>query len=75
MDERFLGHFVCTIKAELGRGQPGLIRGRWDETLPQCSIDRSTLHTAAHCTTSDLVGRPVACKLEPKENQVYDIFK
>ena len=29
-----LGHF------ELGRGQPGLMRWSWDETLPQCSISR-----------------------------------
>ena len=27
----------CTIKAELGWGQPGLMRWSWDETLPQCS--------------------------------------
>ena len=38
----------CTITAELGRGQPGLMRWSWDETLPQSSIDRSTLDSAAH---------------------------
>ena len=53
-----LGHFFCTIKAELGRGQPGLMTWSWDETLPQCSIDRSTLHTAAHRTTSELAATP-----------------
>ena len=30
----------------------------WDETLPQCSIDRSTLHTAAHRATSELAAAP-----------------
>ena len=49
----------CTIKAELGRGQPGLMRWSWDETLPQWSIDRSTLHTAAHRATSELAAAPV----------------
>ena len=39
-----LGHFLCTVKAELGRGQPGLMRWIWDETLPQSSIDRSTFY-------------------------------
>ena len=48
----------CTIKAELGRGQPGLMRWSWDETLPQCSIDRSTFYTAAHRATSELAAAP-----------------
>ena len=48
----------CTIKAELGRGQPGLMRWSWDETLPQSSIDRSTLDSAAHRTTSELAAAP-----------------
>ena len=58
MDERCLRPLFCTIKAELGRGQPGLMRWSWDETLPQCSIDRSTLQTAAHRATSELVAAP-----------------
>ena len=53
-----LGHFFCTTKAELGWGQPGLMRWSWDETLPQCSIDRSTLYIAAHCATSELAAAP-----------------
>ena len=48
----------CTIKAELGRGQPGLMRWSWDETLPQSSIDRSTLDSAAHRATSELAAAP-----------------
>ena len=60
MDERCLRPLFCTIKAELGRGQPGLMRWSWDETLPQCSIDRSTLHTAAHRATSELAAAPLA---------------
>ena len=49
-----LGHFfvLSIVKAELGRGQPELMRLIWDETLPQCSIDRSTLHTAVHHATT-----------------------
>ena len=39
MDEWCFRPLFCTIKAELGRGQPGLMRWSWDETLPQCSID------------------------------------
>ena len=58
VDERCLRPLFCTIKAELGWGQPGLMRWSWDETLPQCSIDRSTLHTAAHHTTSELAAAP-----------------
>ena len=48
----------CTIKAELGRGQPGLMRWSWDETLPQSSIDRSILDSAAHRATSELAAAP-----------------
>ena len=58
MDERCFRPPFCTIKAELGRGQPGLMRWSWDETLPQCSINRSTLHTAAHRATSELAVAP-----------------
>ena len=58
MDERCFRPLFCTIKAELGRGQPGLMRWSWDETLPQCSIDRSTFYTAAHHATSDLPAAP-----------------
>ena len=39
MDERCFRPLLCTVKAELGRGQPGLMRWIWDETLPQSSID------------------------------------
>ena len=42
MDERCFRPLLCTVKAELGREQPGLMRWIWDETLPQSSIDRST---------------------------------
>ena len=48
MDERCFRPLLCTVKAELGRGQPGLMRWIWDETLPQSSIDRSTFYSAAH---------------------------
>ena len=58
MDECFFRPLLCTIKAKLGRGQPGLLRWSWDETLPQCSIDRSTLHTAAYHATSELAVAP-----------------
>ena len=57
MDEGCFRPLFCTIKAELGQGQPGLMRWR-DETLPQCSIHRSTLHTAAHRATSELAAVP-----------------
>ena len=30
MDERCLRPLFCTIKAQLGRGQPGLMRSSWD---------------------------------------------
>ena len=50
--------FLCTVKAELGRGQPGLMRWIWDETLPQSSIDRSTFYSAAHRATKWASGRP-----------------
>ena len=49
---------LCTVKAELGRGHPGLMRWSRDETLPQSSIDRSALDSAAHCATSEHSGRP-----------------
>ena len=42
---------LCTVKSELGRGQPGHMRLIWDETLPQSSIDRSTFYSAAHRAT------------------------
>ena len=58
MDERCFRPPFCTIKAELGQGQPGLMRLSWDETLPQSSIDRLTLHTAAHRATSELAHTP-----------------
>ena len=58
MDERCFRPLLCTVKAELGRGQPGLMRWIWDETLPQSSIDRSTLHSAAHRATKWASGRP-----------------
>ena len=58
MDERCFRPLLCTIKAELGRGQPGLMRWIWDETLPQSSIDRSTLNSAAHRATKWASGRP-----------------
>ena len=51
MDERCFRPLLCTVKAELGRGQPGLMRWIWDETLPQSSIDRSTFYSAAHRAT------------------------
>ena len=53
-----LGHFYALSRAELGRGQPGLMRWIWDETLPQSSIDRSTFYSAAHRATKWASGRP-----------------
>ena len=58
MDERCFRPLFCTVKAELGRGQPGLMRWIWDETLPQSSIDRSTFYSAAHCATKWASGCP-----------------
>ena len=58
MDERCFRPLLCTVKAELGRGQPGLMRWIWDETLPQSSIDRSTFYSAAHCATEWASRRP-----------------
>ena len=58
MDERCFRPLLCTDKAELGRGQPGLMRWIWDETLPQSSIDRSTFYSAAHRATKWASGRP-----------------
>ena len=63
MDERCFRPLLCTVKAELGRGQPGLMRWIWDETLPQSSIDRSTFYSAAHRATKWARGRP------PKEKE------
>ena len=39
LDERCFRPLLCTVKAELGRGQPGLMRWIWDETLPQSRLD------------------------------------
>ena len=58
MDERCFRPLLCTVKAELGRGQPGLMRWIWDETLPQSSIDRSTFYSAAHRATKWASGHP-----------------
>ena len=59
MDERCFKPLLCTVKAELGRGQPGLMRWIWDETLPQSSIDRSTFYSAAHRATKWASGHNV----------------
>ena len=72
MDERCFRPLLCTVKAELGRGQPGLMRWIWDETLPQSSIDRSTFYSAAHRATKWASGRPHhwrLVKLDWNENQ------
>ena len=58
MDERCFRPLLCTVEAELGRGQPGLMGWIWDETLPQSSIDRSTFYSAAHRATKWASGRP-----------------
>ena len=58
MDERCFRPLLCTVKAELGWGQPGLMRWIWDETLPQSSIDRLTFYSAAHRATEWASGRP-----------------
>ena len=42
MDERCFRPLLCTVKAELGRGQPGLMRCIWDETLPQSETETET---------------------------------
>ena len=34
MDERCFRPLFCTVKAELGHGQPGLMRSTCNETLP-----------------------------------------
>ena len=62
MDERCFRPLLCTVKAELGRGQPGLMRWISDETLPQSSIDRSTFYSAAHCAIKWASGRPPPMK-------------
>ena len=62
MDERCFRPLLCTAKAELGRGQPGLMRWIWDETLPQSSIDRSTFYSAAHRATKWASCRPYLIK-------------
>ena len=59
MDERCFRPLLCTVKAELGQGQPGLMRWIWDETLPQSSINRSTFYSAAHHATKWASGRPL----------------
>ena len=64
MDERCFRPLLCTVKAELGRGQPGLMRWIWDETLPQSSIDRSIFYSAAHRATKWASGRPQPDHLE-----------
>ena len=64
MDERCFRPLLCTVKAELGRGQPGLMRWIWDETLPQSSINRSTFYSAAHRATKWASGRPQPLKYE-----------
>ena len=40
-----LGHFFCTLKAELGRGQLGLMRWNFLWNLPQNSIEPTTFYT------------------------------
>ena len=62
MDERCFRPLLCTVKSELGRGQPGLMRWIWDETLPQSSIDRSTFYSAAHRATKWASGCPLCLK-------------
>ena len=54
MNERHFRPLFCTVEAELGQRQPGLLRWIWDETLPLYSIDRSTLHTVAHRAIREL---------------------
>ena len=76
MDERCFRPLLCTVKAELGRGQPGLMRWIWDETLPQSSIDRSTLHSAAHRATKWASGRPIyIIKMTKMENDQWSLSK
>ena len=62
MDEQCFRPFLCTVKAELDRGQPGLMRWTWDETLPQSSIDSSTFYSAAHRATKWASGRPLSLR-------------
>ena len=66
MDERCFRPLLCTVKAELGRGQPGLMRWIWDETLPQSSIDHSTFYSATHRATKWASGRPTNLWSFPK---------
>ena len=58
MDEGCFRPLLCTVKAELVRGQTGLMRWIWDATLSQSSIDRSTFYSAAHRATKWASGRP-----------------
>ena len=62
MDERCFRPLLCTVKAELGRGQPGLMRWIWDETLPQSSIDRSTSTLQLTALPSELAAAPSLIK-------------
>ena len=75
MDEWCFRPLLCTVKAELGRGKPGLMRWIWDETLPQCSIDRSTFYTAAHCATKWASGRPLLHRSSPRYATVDNVVQ
>ena len=41
MDERCFRPLLCTVKAELGRGQPGLMRS-WSRDISLCTGDHFT---------------------------------
>ena len=69
-----LGHFYALSRLNWARGQLGLMRWIWDETLPQSSIDRSTLHSAAHRATKWASGRPQITKDQPSMS-LYQIFR
>ena len=62
MDERCFRPLLCTVKAELGRGQHGLMRWIWDETLPQSSINHLTIYSTAHRATKWASGHPQKAK-------------
>ncbi len=58
-NEQCFRPLFCTVKAELGRGQPGLMRWIWDETLPQSSIETKDWNF---------------CPIQDKYNDVFLIY-
>ena len=87
MDERCFRPLLCTVKAELGWGQPGLMRWNWDEALPQSCINRSPSTQQPTALPSELAAAPspgwkkaafdllvFACHLTPPSPFFYPSF-